>query len=295
MTVIGAIAQAGGIGTAESRQGLIGELLQAEERVRVLEVIRAALTLKRARLIAQTEEQENFAVPDLSSNGVDPARTAQILNGERRIFNSERESREQEIQLLQRQIPRLQSEILALKDQKALEEKQRSLNQELLADYEKLMKSGLARKPTYIEMKREEARIEGNVSRLQTEVLKAEIAVGEVQFKMGELRNNYRRRVITELQETDRSLLELSVTLPSAQRVRSTHTQQLTFLSTSQLQQPPIVVIRLKDDLSIRVEATLDTRLQPGDTIQVGSLYPASSEMMPTVGEAANAAPGTAF
>jgi len=51
---------------------------------------------------------------------------------------------------------RLEAEIASLKSQAELELKQRSLHHELVTDYEQLAKTGLARKSTYIEVKREE-------------------------------------------------------------------------------------------------------------------------------------------
>jgi polysaccharide export outer membrane protein len=293
ISVLGAIAQAGGIGVSETRQGsLIGELLQSEERVRLLEASRAALTARRVRLIAQQSGSDEISFPDWSAAIADSARMAQIMDGELRMFSTERESQQQETELLRRQIPLLKSEIYALQDQKTLEENQRQLNNELAADYERLMKTGLMRKPTYIEIKREEARIEGNIARLAGESLKAELAIGEIEFKIGELHNNYRRRLISELQETDRALLELSITLPSAQRTRVARAHQIGMLNAEDSQQPAIVVFRLKDNTNVRLEASLDVPLQPGDIVQVGSLFPSAVNLPAAQTSATDGEPG---
>jgi polysaccharide export outer membrane protein len=226
LSVLGAIARAGGIGTSESQHStLLGDLLLAEERVRLLEVSRTALLAKRARLIALQNGDDRVDFPDMSGLVVDPARIAQIRDDEQRAFTAERQAAQQETEALQTQFPRLEAEIASLKQQAELELQQRKLNHELVADYDQLMKSGLARKSTYIEVNREEARIEGNIRRLKSDSLKAELSIGELQFKITELRNGYQRRVMTELRETDRSLLELTVTLPAAQRTRAIRAQ----------------------------------------------------------------------
>src|SRR5262249_44416931 len=142
--------------------------------------------------------------PDLSEPAVDASRIAQIRDSEQRAFTAERQAALQETEALEKQLPRLEAEIAALKRQSQLELKQRGLNQELIADYEQLNKSGLARKSTYIEVRREEARIDGNIGRLESDALKAELLIGEVQFKIAELRNGYQRRVSTELRDTER-------------------------------------------------------------------------------------------
>jgi polysaccharide biosynthesis/export protein len=275
LSVLGAIARAGGIGVSESQQSVVlGELLQAEERVRLLEISRMALLAKRARLIALQNDDDRIDFPDMSGLAVDPARIAQIRDGEQRSFTAERQAVQQETEALQQQLPRLEAEIASLKNQAELELQQRNLNHELVGDYEQLMKSGLARKATYIEVKREEARIEGNIGRLKSDSLKAELSIGDVQFKLTELRNGYQRRAMTELRETDRSLLELTITLPAAQRTRAARARQVGSLTAEQMQRPAITVIRAKGTTNVKQDAAVDFLLQPGDVVQVGPLFP---------------------
>lgn len=274
LSVLAAIARAGGIGVSESQQGgILGALLQAEERVRLLEISRVVLLAKRARLIALQNGDDHIDFPDMSGLVADPARIAQIRDGEQAAFTAERQAVQQETEALQKQLPRLEAEIASLKNQVELEEQQRSLNHELIADYEQLAKNGLARKSTYIEVKREEARIDGNIGRLQSDSLKAELSIGEMQFKITELRNGYQRRVTTELRETDRSLLELTVTLPGAQRLRAALARQVGLLTADQAQQPAITVIRAKATTNVKYDAAADFLLQPGDIVQIGSLF----------------------
>jgi len=282
LSVLGAIARAGGVGTADGQFGGVrGEMLVAEERVRLLELGRMALLAKRARLAAQQAGEERIEFPDTSGLVIDPARIVQIRDGEQRAFTAERQALQQETEALQRQFPRLEAEIASLKRQTDLELEQRTLNHELVAGYEQLMKTGLARKLSYIEVKREEARIDGNIGRLQSESLRAELAIGELQFKITELRNSYQRRVMTELRETDRALLELTVTLPAALRMRSTRAQQIGLLTPDQAQQPSITVVRARGATSVRLDAASDFPLQPGDVVQVGTLFPVTVDAQP--------------
>jgi hypothetical protein len=272
-SVLAAIARAGGLGGSE-QIGLGGDLVLADERVRLLEISRAALLAKQARLIAQQNGDDRINFPDISGLLIDPARVTQIRDGEQRAFATERQAEQREVEALQKQLPRLDAEIASLNQQGDLELRQRDLNQQLIADYEQLSKSGLTRKATYIEVKREEARIEGNIARLKSEALRAELAIGDLQFKITELHNNYQRRVMTELRETDRSLLESTVTLPSAQRMRAARARQMGWLTGEQAQQPTISVIRAKGTTTVKYDAVADFLLQPGDVVQVGSLLP---------------------
>ncbi len=280
LSVLGAVARAGGIGVSEIQQsGMLGALFQAEERVRLLEVNRLALLAKRARLIALQNGNDRIDFPDMSGLVVDPARIAQIRDGEELAFTAERQAVLQETEALQKQLPRLEAEIASLKNQAELEIKQRNLNHELVSDYEQLAKSGLARKSTYIEVKREEARIEGNIGRLQSESLKAELSIGDLQFKMTELRNSYQRRVTTELREAERLILELTVTLPAAHRLRAAYARQVGRLTSEQEQQPAITVIRAKGTTRVKYEAAIEFLLEPGDVVQIGPLFPSLPEL----------------
>jgi polysaccharide biosynthesis/export protein len=281
LSVLGAIARAGGIGLSESQQGgMLGALLQAEERVRLLEMSRVALLAKRARLTALQNGDDRIDFPDMSGLVVDAARIAQIRDGEQLAFAAERQAVRQETEALQKQLPRLEAEIASLKNQAELELKQRGLNHELVSDYEQLAKTGLARKSTYIEVRREEARIDGNIGRLQSEALKAELSIGDLQFRITELRNGYQRRVTTELRETERALLDLTVTLPAAHRVRSAYARQVGLLmTTEQAQQPVITVNRAKGTTNVKYDTAADFLLQPGDVVQVGSLFPPMPEL----------------
>jgi polysaccharide export outer membrane protein len=274
LSVLGAIARAGGIGATEIQQtSILSELLLAEERVRLLEINRASLLTKRARLIAQQNSVDKIDFPDITGSVIDAARMAQIRDSEQRTFDSERKAEQQEREALQKQLPRLDAEIASLKQQATLETQQRDLNHQLVTDYENLLKTGLGRKPTYIETKREEARIDGNIERLRSDALRADLAITEVQFKITELHNTYQRRVMSELRDTDRTLLDLTVSLPSAQRARTARAQQVGMLSAEQAQQPTITVINAKGSTVVKLDSVVDAMLQPGDVVQVGSLF----------------------
>jgi len=94
-SVLAAIARAGGIGAPE-QIGMAGDLFQMDERVRVLEVSRAALLAKQARLTAQQNGADRIDFPDMSALAVDPARITQIRDGEERVVAAERQAEQHE-------------------------------------------------------------------------------------------------------------------------------------------------------------------------------------------------------
>src|SRR5216684_3057379 len=94
-SVLAAIARAGGMGAPE-QIGTGTDLFQTDERVRLLEVNRAALLIKRARLLAQQNGDDRIEFPDMSGLSVDQARLAQIRDGEQRAFVAERQAERRE-------------------------------------------------------------------------------------------------------------------------------------------------------------------------------------------------------
>jgi polysaccharide export outer membrane protein len=282
MTVLSAIVQAGGLGLAGGarQDAVMGDILQSEERVRLLEISRVRLLAKRARLSAQLDDRGDIDFSELRTVAADPAAIAQILEGERRQFKMEAESLQQRMDVLQKQKERLQAEIASIDMQKDLISKQRKLNGELLGDYESLMKSGLVRKAPLIEAKREEARLDGQFARLESERLAAEMQVSDADFKLGDLRSEARRRSYAELQESDKALMDLSVTLPTARRTQAVRTQQGGVFSEDG-QRPAILIIRQKRGRSEQQDADLDAALRPGDIVQIGALFgPATGTMV---------------
>jgi polysaccharide export outer membrane protein len=255
-------ARAGGMGAAEhSGQG--GDFFQADDRVRLLEISQASLLAKKARLLAQANRAARIELADTSASPVDQALLADMRESEERAFAAERRAEEQEVEALRQQVPRLEAEIASLRRQSDLELRQRdpSYNVGRLTS----------------EIRREETRVDLNSTRLKSDALKAELAVGELQFKIAELRNGYQRRAFADLRETERELLEMSVNLPSARRARAARAGQMGWLTAEHDQMPEITVFRSTSTTTVKYEDSIRFLLLPGDVVQVGSLLPPAS------------------
>lgn len=86
---------------------------------------------------------------------------------------------------------------------------------------------------------------------------------------------------MAELRETDRQLLELTVTLPSAVRARAARTGQMGWLTGANGEQLAITVSRAKGNTTVKYDSAAEFMLQPGDIVQVGSVVPPSLELTP--------------
>jgi polysaccharide export outer membrane protein len=260
-SVFAAVMRAGGVGTSD--QAGQGDFFQADDRVRLLEMSQASLLAKRARLLAQASRATSIEFPDMSESPVDRPRLTDIRESEERMFAAERRAEEQEVEALRQQVPRLEAEVASLKRQADLELRQRdpSYNVGRLTS----------------EVRREETRVDLNSTRLKSEALKAELAVGELHFKIAELRNSYQRRAFADLRETERELLEMSILLPSARRARASRAGQMGWLTAEHDQLPEITVIRSTGTTTVKYEDALRFLILPGDVVQVGSLVPPAS------------------
>lgn len=291
-TVQSAIALAGGYALPEQAQiGLRTEFLLAEERVRALELTRRTLLVRRARLSAQLNDAPSFALP---AELTEDDGTRALLKAEREMLETQQKALKAEVSLLEEQKPRLEAEIVGNKAQSASEQVQLNLIQDHLADYNKLMSDGLARRYTGIELKREEARNKGNIARLSSELARLELGIGDLAVRVLDTRNTYKRRVIVELQELRSRLAEVETSLPTAREVREARIQQggTLGIATSQELNRSAFVTRRQNGKAETVRVTLTTVLAPGEIVEIrrdGAASDAMAQGGASNGVAANA------
>jgi polysaccharide biosynthesis/export protein len=272
-SVLSAIALAGGAGTQEqaAAAGNRSDFLQADERLQVAQTTHRAMYIRRARLEAQRTGSSKFDLArDAAYTKEDPD-VARILKEEQDILAVQRAGHEQTLRLLRDQRPRLEAEIGGVKAQAEAEQKQLELLQDHIADYNKLVSTGLARRYAMIELQREEARHKGNLARFAAEIARLDNSIGEIGVRIQEAENEYMRRTVTELQETRSRLQELDITIPVAQELRETRLQQSRAALVGMTADVPytIAILRSRSGKEQIVQADMSTRLSPGDIVEV--------------------------
>jgi polysaccharide export outer membrane protein len=271
-SVLSAIALAGGAGTQEqAAAGNRSDFLQADERLQVAQTTHRAMYIRRARLEAQRTGSSKFDLArDAAYTKEDPD-VARILKEEQDILSVQRAGHEQTLRLLRDQRPRLEAEITGVKAQADAEQKQLELLQDHIADYNKLVSTGLARRYAMIELQREEARHKGNLARFTAEIARLDNSIGEIGVRIQEAENEYMRRTMTELQETRSRLQELDITIPVAQEMRETRQQQARAALVGMAADMPytIAILRSRSGKEQIVQADMSTRLSPGDIVEV--------------------------
>jgi polysaccharide biosynthesis/export protein len=275
ISVIGAVALAGGFTVSEEQAQAVlrSDFLQADERVRTLELTRASLLARRIRLEAQRDGRDAPDFGELTGPASMSEQLAQIIKGEQQMHAFQMEALQQQVAMLERQEPKLQSVRLFLEDQLTAEKRQLELIQKHLVDYNALMSSGLARRYTGIELQREEARNRGNIARFSGDVSSNDISRGELAIRIQEARDAFQRRVRTELQDTLQRVAEVEASLPTARATRELRLRQVGFVAEAGGEpRRALFVTRASDQKSATFSVTDDVALEPGDILRVERL-----------------------
>src|SRR4029450_1442806 len=196
------------------------DFLLADERLRILESTRRALIIRRARLEAQRDGAGAFEVPNLLAAQKDDNQIASDVASERELLDVQMQLLNKEGGLLSEQKPRRKDELAAVQGQIRAERKQLELIQARVRDYKTMQGKGLGIISIAIELEREQARNEGNLSRFEAEIWRLELGLGEIDIKVQDAHNLFTRRVMGELQETRAKLQEIEATLPTARGIR---------------------------------------------------------------------------
>ena len=272
-SVLSAIALAGGVAVTEQMQP---DFLLADERLRILESTRRALIIRRARLEAQRDGAGAFEVPNLLAAQKDDNQIASVVASERELLDIQMQLLNKEVDLLRQQKPRLKAAIEAVQGQIRAESKQLELIQARVRDYRTMQGKGLGIISIAIELEREQARNEGNLSRFEAEIQRLELGLGEIDIKVQDAHNLFTRRVMAELQDTRAKLQEIEATLPTARGIRDLKLQVTGGVAGINAERPrlSIAIVRSRGNEATTLNATEATLLEPGDVVEVRKILP---------------------
>ena len=268
-SVKAAIAAAGGEGAPleQSFNGAVSDYITAEERVRQLEANHAVLLLRKARLEAQRDGNENFAMPMLvgfSRRNVD---FELAYSAENDTLSRLAETYRSQVQALQSQRPRMGAEIDAVTDQMAKQKEHLAIVNDHLADLEHLFAKGLLRKDVLLSEQIQKTLVEGQLSNFQAQVAHLRQTMGDLDIRLGDVKANYLRQTLTELQDTSQRLREVETSIGPARRLLEIKSQG----AGSDFDEPEysIRISRVRDGGMVTVDATEETMLSPGDVVEV--------------------------
>lgn len=168
------------------------------------------LILRAARLMAERDRTESFAIPAALATRAREPEIIAIESGERTLFLSRRNAKNGQKAQLRERITQLEQEINGLEGQHAAKLKEIELIAKELAGLHKLFAQNLVSTTKYTATQREEVRLRAEESQLISAQAQARGKIAEIELQIIQLDQDERASVIKELRETEARLAELN-------------------------------------------------------------------------------------
>jgi len=171
---------------------------------------------REARLLAERADAKTIDFPRALTGDADSVHSAEILEGERRLFEGRRASVENQLQLLDRRIAKAREEIAALKAQQRSDRRQLAIIDEEIVGVRELYEKGLERKPRLLALQRSQAELEGSIDNREALMARASQTIAETEFQKAGLVENNTAEVETDLRTVQDQIQDLRQQLTAA-------------------------------------------------------------------------------
>ncbi|RNF35606.1 HlyD family type I secretion periplasmic adaptor subunit [Paracoccus methylarcula] len=188
---------------------LDGTLLMTE--LAIVEGQYFEILARRGRLEAERADAEAPDFPDelLESAGQDP-KLAKLVAGQESLFTARRDTLHQSLEQLAKQSQQVNSQVTGIDAQLAALAEQRELIGQELTDQQSLLDRGLAQASRVLALRREAARINGQIGELQANRAAAETRQTELDVQRLRMTAQRREEAETELRDLGYRELELA-------------------------------------------------------------------------------------
>ena len=265
-----AIATAGGLGQAieQPLTFAVSDFVTAVERVRQLEADQVSLLVRKARLEAQRDERDNFMMPlfvGLKGRDVDFER---VYSAENDIFLRFETAYRDQLAALQKQRPRIEAEIKAVTEQIANQNERLDIVNSRIADLEPLFRKGYLRKEILINQQIEKILVQSQVSNLEAQVAHLRQTMGDLEVRLGDVKANYMRQVLVDLQDTAHRLRGIETTIDPARKLLDIKAEAASGV-TAEAEDYVVSISRVEQGRMVNFQPTSETTLLPGDVVEV--------------------------
>lgn len=271
LTVLNAVAMAGGFGSQRLPQGdAMANLIAAEERLRLLGRRYVILLVRLARIEAEQSGQEKFDAPHLPKT-VSDLDIAEFVERELERLNASLRSYERILKLLGDQKPTVAREIEARKEE-ILAQK------DLIQIYEVQLGrvSSIKLATRMLELRTQLAQSQGVLSRLRGEIAGLEEKLLAIDIKTQEAITKREERIISELDDTRQQLLEVEASLPSViETVELRRRQAGQIFENDEWQKSYEISLKSGRTGELKIVSAQDPAgVEPGDTVIVRMIRP---------------------
>lgn len=177
-----------------------------------LGVIRSQLDLlvaRRARLLAERDGAQDITLSDAARNAPASDGGDNASAGEERLFRSRREGRDGQRAQLRERIAQTEQEIGGLTAQQQSKDSEIGFIGEELTGVLQLYTKNLIPITRYMQLQRDQARLNGERGQLIAEIARSRGKVAETRLQILQLDQDFRTDVLKELRETEAKIAEL--------------------------------------------------------------------------------------
>ncbi len=167
------------------------------------------LLMREARLKAERDGTETIAVPEILAGRSFEAEVAEIVNGEQSLFKSRRESKQGQLSQLEERSAQLVQESAGIAAQIDAKSREIKLIADELDGLFALEAKQLVTTTKLAALKREKARLEGELGQYDAALAQASGRKTEVALQMARLDQEMRTEVVNELRDAQTKIAEL--------------------------------------------------------------------------------------
>ncbi len=164
------------------------------------------LAIQEARLIAERDVQEGFMLPERLDPD-DPA-VKQSLSAQQALFDARMAAYKGEQEMLGERLNQVEDEVSGLEAQLTARTSEREINERELADIIPLFERGYVNRARISPLRRESARLGGELGRLKAELAKLDSTLSESRLRKAQSEKQFLREVIDELGKIQAQLAE---------------------------------------------------------------------------------------
>jgi polysaccharide export outer membrane protein/exopolysaccharide production protein ExoF len=240
--------------------------------LRVLALQRNRLVARRARLQAELDGGNEVKFPpELTQRQPDPE-IAAILKQEQEAFTAYRDGLQTEIASRNQLKDLLAKEVVSLQQKIASADREVGMLNGELTKVAEFVRKGLAVAPREFSLRQNGLEMQRARLDLDTAVLRAREEIGKTDQSIVELRNQTRKEVLREIDDTATKLTEVSAKIGTLGEIVKQDEATMPEIAASQPNEGTSVIytiVRREDTGPHEVEASEMTPVQPGDTIRV--------------------------
>jgi HlyD family type I secretion membrane fusion protein len=176
-----------------------------------LAIVQADLDLQlavRARLLAERDGLKDLQIPDeLLSRVTDPG-VAGIIAGQRNLFSARQAALRGQHDILEQRIGQYSEQIAGLRSEVTSKTEQIALIKEELSDLSGLLEDGYVTKTRVLALRREAARLQGELGDHLANIAKTEQGIGENKLQMLQIEKQRQEEVARDLRDVQARITE---------------------------------------------------------------------------------------